>query len=121
MTRPWRRAPWIAGTAVAVVVVLAALVRLPLFVIAPGSAISVAERVELGRSPDPISGQLLLTTVRVYRPTTFGLVEAWLSADRDVFRQEEIVPPGVPDADFQEAQRQLFRESAEVAAAVGLR
>lgn len=92
-----------------------------MFVLAPGSAISVAERVELGRAPDPLSGQLLLTTVRVFRPTTFGLVRAWLSDTQQVFDQEEIVPPGVPDAEFQEAQRQLFRESAEVAAAVGLR
>ena len=100
--------------------VLGAVVRLPLFVIAPGSAISVAERVELGRPPDPLSGELLLTTVRVFHPTTFGVVQAWLTDTHEIFRREEIVPQGVQDADFEAAQRELFRESAEVAAAVGL-
>lgn len=104
-----------------VLLALAALVRLPLFVIAPGSAISVAERVELGRPPDPLSGELLLTTVRVFQPTSLGVVEAWVADAQDIFRREEIVPEGVDEADFEAAQRELFRESAEVAAAVGLR
>lgn len=104
-----------------VLLALAALVRLPLFVIAPGSAISVGERVELGRAPDPLSGELLLTTVRVFQPTSLGVVEAWIADAQDIFRREEIVPEGVNEADFEAAQRELFRESAEVAAAVGLR
>ena len=104
-----------------VLLALAALVPLPLFVIAPGSAISVGERVELGRAPDPLSGELLLTTVRVFQPTSLGVVEAWIADAHDVFRREEIVPEGVNEADFEAAQRDLFRESAEVAAAVGLR
>lgn len=111
----------IAAGVVLVLLVLGAVVPLPLFVLAPGSAISVAERVELGRAPDPLSGELLLTTVRVFEPTAFGLVRAWLSETSEVFQREELVPEGVNDAEFEEAQRELFRESAEVAAAVGLR
>jgi PDZ domain-containing protein len=111
----------IAAGVVLVLLVLGGVVRLPLFVLAPGSAISVAERVELGRASDPLSGELLLTTVRVFEPTAFGLVRAWLSDTSEVFQREELVPEGVNDADFEEAQRELFRESAEVAAAVGLR
>lgn len=103
-----------------VLLVLGAVVPLPLFVIAPGSAISVGDRVELGRPPDRLSGELLLTTVRVFQPTAFGVVQAWLAETQDIFRREEIVPEGVNDADFEAAQRELFRESAEVAAAVGL-
>lgn len=111
----------IAAGVVVVLLVLAAVVRLPLFVFVPGSAIPVAERVELGRAPDPLSGELLLTTVRVFQPTALGLVSAWLSDTSEIFRREEIVPEGVDDTEFEEAQRELFRESAEVAAAVGLR
>lgn len=110
----------IALGVVLVLLVLGAVVPLPLFVIAPGSAISVADRVELGRPPDRLSGELLLTTVRVFQPTAFGVVQAWLAETHDIFRREEIVPEGVNDADFEAAQRELFRESAEVAAAVGL-
>ena len=111
----------IAAAVVLVLLVLGVAVRLPLFVLAPGSAVSVAERVEFGRAPDSLSGELLLTTVRVFEPTTLGLVRAWMSDTSEVFKREEIVPTGVDDAEFEEAQRELFRESAEVAAAVGLR
>ncbi len=113
------------GIALAVVMVLAVLalvVPLPLFVLAPGSAVSVGERVELGRPPpDPLSGAFLLTTVRIFQPSAVGVVQAWLDDAREVLSREEVVPPGVDDAEFNEAQRALFRESSEVAAAVGLR
>ncbi len=112
------------GIVLAVVVVLALLalvVPLPLFVLAPGSAVSVGQRVELGRSPDPLSGEFLLTTVRIFQPSVVGVVQAWVDDSRDVLSREEVVPPGVGDAEFSEAQRALFRESSEVAAAVGLR
>lgn len=111
----------VAAGVVLLLLIAGAVVPLPLFVIAPGSAISVAERVELGRAPDPISGELLLTTVRVFQPTAFGVVQAWLADAQEIFSREEIVPEGVNDAEFETAQRELFRESAEVAAAVGLR
>ncbi len=112
------------GIALAVVVVLAILalvVPLPVFVLAPGSAVSVGDRVELGRPPDPLSGEFLLTTVRLFQPSVAGIVQAWLSDTREVLSREEVVPPGVNDVEFEEAQRALFRESSEVAAAVGLR
>lgn len=112
------------GVALATLVVLAVLalvVPLPVFVLAPGSAVSVGERVELGRPPDPLSGAFLLTTVRIFQPSVVGVIEAWLSDSQEVLPREDIVPPGVGDAEFEEAQRTLFRESSEVAAAVGLR
>lgn len=112
------------GIALAVLVVLAVLalvVPLPVFVLAPGSAVSVGERVELGRAPDPLSGELLLTTVRIFQPSVVGVVRAWLDDYQEVLPREQVVPEGVDDAEFEEAQRALFRESSEVAAAVGLR
>ncbi len=112
------------GVALALVVVLGVLalaVPLPVFVLAPGSAVSVGERIELGRPPDPLSGELLLTTVAIFQPSTVGVVRAWLDDSRDVLPREQVVPEGVDDAEFEEAQRALFRESSEVAAAVGLR
>jgi PDZ domain-containing protein len=107
---------------VAFLLVVAGLaVPLPLVVIAPGSAIAVGERVELGREPDPLSGELLLTTVSISQPTAFGVVQAWLAERTEVLSQGEVFPAGVDREEFGEAQRELFRESSEVAAAVGLR
>lgn len=111
----------VVGGLLAVLVAAALLVPLPVLVIAPGSAVTVGERVELGRPPDPLTGSFLLTTVRIYQPTTLGVVQAWLAEYQDVLSREEVVPPGVDRGEFEEAQRQLFRETSEVAAAVGLR
>ncbi len=116
--------PRAAGTAaaIALVVLVAGLfVPLPLFVIAPGSAVSVGERVTLGRAPDELSGELLLTTVRIFRPNVLGVVQAWVTRTHDLLPQGEVVPEGVDAGEYEEVQRALFRESSEVAAAVGLR
>ncbi|HSH22463.1 MAG TPA: S16 family serine protease [Acidimicrobiales bacterium] len=112
-----------SNTVVIVVVLLVAglFVPLPLFVLAPGSAISVGERVSFGRGPDELSGQLLLTTVRIFRPNALGVAQAWLSPAHEVLTEAEVVPEGVDPEQFEAAQRDLFRESSEVAAAVGLR
>lgn len=111
-----------AAAAIALVLLVAGLfVPLPLFVIAPGSAVSVGERVTLGRDADELSGELLLTTVRIFRPNALGVVQAWTSQAYEVLTEAEVVPEGVDPAQFEEAQRELFRESSEVAAAVGLR
>ena len=111
----------VAGVVVVVLIGVAVLVPMPLLVIAPGSAVGVGERVELGRPPDPLTGSFLLTTVRIYQPTALGVVQAWLTEYQDVLSREDVVPAGVDREEFEEAQRQLFRESSEVAAAVGFR
>ncbi|MGH9184044.1 MAG: YlbL family protein [Acidimicrobiales bacterium] len=110
-----------AAGAAAILAAAALLVPLPLVVISPGAALSVPERVELGRDPDPVSGQLLLTTVALSQPTAAGALEAWIDGDDEVFRQRDVIPPGIDPEEYTETQRQLFRESSRVAAAVGLR
>lgn len=111
----------IAAGLFAVLAVLAVVVPLPLLVIAPGSAVPVGPRVELGRPPDPLSGSLLLTTVRIFQPSALGAVQAWLADHEEVRYRGDVVPEGVDTKEYEEAQRELFRESSEVAAAVGLR
>ncbi|HEV2068323.1 MAG TPA: PDZ domain-containing protein [Acidimicrobiales bacterium] len=104
-----------------VLVVLGLVVPLPLVVLAPGGAVSVGERVEVGRPTDPLSGELLLTTVSIFQPSAFGVVRAWLGERHEVLPRSLVYPDGVDQEEFGETQRQLFRESSEVAAAVGLR
>jgi Lon-like protease len=114
-----RRAAFLVG--VGAIVAALFVVPVPLVAIEPGPAIPVAPRVRLGVSARPVDGRLLLTTVQLSDPSAVGAVVGWLDRNTDVVSRETVVPPGVDEREYLAAQRRLFRESAEVAAAVGLR
>jgi Lon-like protease len=113
-----------AGLAVAVIALLGwamIAVPLPLLVIRPGSALQVGERIKFPTHPeDELSGQLLLTTVQISQPNTFEALDAWLDADQDVIPREQVIPENVDPSEYFEAQRQIFEESGQLAAATGL-
>ncbi|MGH4006275.1 MAG: YlbL family protein [Pseudonocardiaceae bacterium] len=97
-------------------------VRLPLLVVSPGLALPVGERVEFPTRPeDELSGQLLLTTVRISQPNSLEALGAWLDDDKDVIRREQVIPEGVNAEDYIRGQREVFEQSGQLAAAAGLR
>jgi PDZ domain-containing protein len=105
-----------------VVLGAAVLVPLPLVVISPGSAEPVATRVSFeGEAEDEVSGQLFFLTVAVSQPTPVEALSAWLDDDQAVLPRQQVIPEGVDEDQYIRAQRQVFSESARVAAAVGLR
>ncbi len=114
-----------AGVAVALMALMGwamVAVPLPLLVISPGAALQVRERIEFPTRPaDELSGQLLLTTVQISQPTTLEVLGAWLDEDEDVIRREQVIPENVDPSAYFEAQRQIFEESGQLAAAAGLR
>lgn len=117
---------WLAGSVVVAMVALIGWtlvwVPLPLLVISPGSALQVSERIEFStRQEDELSGQLLLTTVQVSQPNTVEALGAWLDEDKDVIRREQVIPEDVDPSAYFQAQRQIFEESGQLAAAAGLR
>src|SRR5205823_1904018 len=107
--------------AFAVVVAAAFAVPLPVIAIVPGPAVSVAPLVRVGTQTTPVRGKLLLTTVRISEPPLVEAVADWLDRRVDVLPREEVIPPGVGEKQYIADQQQVFRESAQVAAAVGLR
>jgi len=120
-----RRSLVVRTLAVVIIVLLGAalLVPLPLFVISPGSAIQVDERVTLARpgNGNDVSGDLLLLTVSVSQPTALEALAGWLDENRDVIPRDNVVPAGSNQNEYLQAQRRLFQESGQVASAVGLR
>lgn len=106
-------------------------VPMPLLITAPADATPICGSEvcdEDGRAvivvegdADPLNGELLLTTVTVAPTTLSGAVQGWLDPYRDVSRREQLIPPSVDPEEFFDTQREVFEESVQVAAAVGLR
>lgn len=109
--------------ALLVVVAIAGFVPLPYAGLAPGSALAVEEIADLdGAVPGDVNGDLLLTTVSLRRQlTALELAQAWLDDAVTVQESGEVTPPDVDVEEFRRAQRRLFVEAADVAAAVGMR
>lgn len=111
--------------ALASVVAAAFVVPVPLVAIQPGPAVGVPEVVRLGAAPEaaaqPVNGRLLLTTVRISELPLAGAVEAWFDDSVDLVPREAVIPPGVDERQYAVDQQRVFRESVQVAAAVGLR
>jgi PDZ domain-containing protein len=103
------------------VVAAAFVVPLPMVAIAPGPAVSVAPLVRLGGPTHPVNGKLLLTTVGVSQPPLAEAVADWVDRRADLLPREAVIPPGVDEKQYVADQQRVFRESAQVAAAVGLR
>jgi PDZ domain-containing protein len=108
---------------VSVGVVAAALVAVPLpFVeLNPGPALDVPSQIEFGGPAHPVSGKLMLTTVSLAQPSALGAVEALVTPHHELLLQTQVIPPGVNEQQYLADQVQVFQESAQVAAAVGLK
>ncbi|MGH3326377.1 MAG: PDZ domain-containing protein [Streptomycetales bacterium] len=122
MRRPVKRV-LIAGLLILALVWAATGIVLPYFVIRPGEALAVGERVSFGGSQreDPLSGRFLLTTVALSQPSAVGFVQAWIDDDLTLLPRDEVIPSGSQPREYFQAQRALFAESTRIAAAVGLR
>ncbi|MDQ3763803.1 MAG: PDZ domain-containing protein [Actinomycetota bacterium] len=119
--RRWRVA---SGAVVLLVLVtwIVTAVRLPVLVISPGTALPVGQRVEFPTRPeDELSGKLLLTTVRISQPNTLEALGAWLDNDENVVPREHVIPEGMDAEEYFRAQREVFEQSGQLAAAAGLR
>lgn len=99
----------------------AVTVPLPLVVLGPVPAQSVSSVIEVSEADDDVSGELLFTAVTVEPATTVGTVTAWWDRHRDVDLQGQVIPEGVDRGEYLRQQQEVFAESLQVAAAVGLR
>lgn len=100
----------------------AAVVPLPLFLEAPGIVVGLGERVQVqGPGSPPLDGDYLLTTVYLTPGTAMGLIGAWLDPNTRVLRADDILLPGQDSKQFFDRQQDVFEETAQQAAAVGLR
>lgn len=90
-----RRGGLVALVVVAIVLIGAAFVRLPYFVLEPGSATDVIPLIHIrGHPVYPPEGKLLLTDVELFQPNAYQLVGAWFSSTEAIYPQSDFLAPG---------------------------
>lgn len=104
----------------AVLLAAALVVPIPLVVLEPGPTFPVSELVEMAEGDETAADDLLATSVRPREGTVVTSVQGWISDELGVVPSVAIAPPGVEPGEFEQQQREVFTESVEVAAAVGL-
>lgn len=112
---------WLLGAAIVALLGVALFGFQPDYlVISPGSALPIEDHVTIGTTPDEIDGDFRLTTVRFARPNLLALLGSWFDSDTHLVDRETLIPEDVSKEEFDRFQQQLFTESEQAAAAVGL-
>ncbi len=96
-------------------------VPLPFYVVRPEPAVPVLNAVRVTGAPDRLSGELLITTVNLVPASTVRAVAQLFERDTELLPASQVIPAGVREQEFLEAQAHLFDQSVRVATAVGLR
>ena len=122
-----RRRRWIGRIAIGVVTLLvigiisSSFVTLPYYAIAPGSARHVDDlvRVQNGQ-PFPHKGNVLFTTVSLYRVRPLDAIQSWFNHDIDVVSEKQILGDAKP-TQLNQINLQEMTDSKQIAVAVALR
>ncbi|MGH2754805.1 MAG: CBS domain-containing protein [Actinomycetota bacterium] len=94
------------------------LYKPPVAVISPGTAIDITEDISISGVPvDEVNGEYILTAVSISQPNALELAYTWLSSDSEVMALSSFVPEGVDEDEFFRQQREVFRQSEQLAAA----
>lgn len=112
---------------IAILLMAAAAVPLPVFLERPGPVASLTELVDVGPAPSgeetqavgEVDGDYLLTVVNLRRATLVLLVHGLLAPDVSTLPAVQLTG-GVDDATYFGRQREVFATTADVAAALGL-
>ena len=97
----------------------ALVVPMPFFVEAPGTPLGLAGSVDVPDA-DELTGDFLVTTVNLRQGTATRLVTGLLDDEASLVRSSGVLSPGEDPQEFFDRQRQIFRQSVDVAAAVAL-
>jgi Lon-like protease len=107
----------------AMLAVGAAFVRLPYYAIAPGSARQVDDLIDVqGAKVYPPQGKVLLTTVSLGQVrNVYDAIEGWADPSVDVVPENQILPKGTNDRQYQQLNVQAMTDSKDIAEYVAFR
>ena len=118
--RRWRLWPAVL-ISVLLLLLLASVVPLPYYAVAPGSARQVNDLVRVPKDKAfPPRGKIYLATVALKRARTTDALVGWLDAETDVVPQAEVLGSTPPDQ-LRRQNRALMDDSKQTATVVALR
>lgn len=80
------------------------------------------DTVQVTGAPSPLTGELLIATVRLIPASAIRVAGVKLfDPDAELLPASQVIPQGVREQEFRQAQTRLFEESVRIAAALGLR
>lgn len=95
----------------------AALYHPPFVVVSPGASFDVRSDISISGAPTQTpTGRYLLTSVYLEQPNAIGLALSVLRSDREIHPLGDLAPAGVPPADLDQFQHQLYLDSQQAAA-----
>ncbi|MGH2773313.1 MAG: site-2 protease family protein [Actinomycetota bacterium] len=101
----------------AMFIAVASIYRPPIAVLAPTRAIDISGDVQIeGIETQKPNGKYLMVAVNVQQPSALMTAVAFFQPGKEVVPLSSVVPKG-EEKDFARRQRQIFRESQELAAA----
>jgi PDZ domain-containing protein len=120
-----RRPRWVAALMVlatlAVLALVASLIRLPYYVISPGPARDVKPLIHIDeQTVYPSDGHLLLTAVNLRQANVYDALEAWIDPAKSVVPERDILAPGETHEEEVERARSEMDTSKIDAAVVAL-
>lgn len=115
----WRWWYAVALTLVAATGLAAALLPIPYYSIAPASAVSADDFVEVDGAPTfPSEGEVLFATVSLRHVTVLEAVRGWIDPTISVVEQDFVIPPQIPPSELREFNRDLMELSQRSALVV---
>ena len=89
----------------------------PVVVLRPGITLDVAQDITIsGVETTDVTGEYLLTSVRLVQPNALGALWSMVFTDEQVVSASEVIPRGVDDRDYFQQQREIFRQSEIISA-----
>jgi len=89
----------------------------PVVVLRPGITLDVAQDITIsGVETTDVTGEYLLTSVRLVQPNALGALWSMVFTDEQVVSASEVIPRGVDDREYFQQQREIFRQSEIISA-----
>ncbi len=115
-----KRRRWgvILGASAILLPIAATVYKPPIALVSPAPAVDVSKDVEIDGLPvTELSGTYILVAVTIQRPSALHAAFSYFNDEVDLVPLTRVLPAGVSETEYLQAQRRVFEESQKAAAA----